>query len=143
MEATAHGEDDPEQSVVLIAPVSCPVPDRAPGTRALTGFLKIHINLGTLAHHVYDAPVVEESYSCNFELNPLYESSITVHGLTVSGRGDNGEARILELTGHPFFFATLFRPQLASTEERPHPLLTAYLNAALKEKTVDATVGRV
>ena len=129
--------------MALIAPVSCPVSDRDPGTRALTGFLKIHIDLGTLAHRVYDALVVEESYSCNFELNPLYESSITIDGLEVSGRGDNREARILELTGHPFFFATLFRPQLASTEERPHPLLTAYLNAALKAKNANATVGQV
>ena len=94
-----------------------------------------------MAHRIYGAPVVEESYSCNFELNPLYESSITVNGLEVSGRGDNGEARILELAGHPFFFATLFRPQLASTEERPHPLITAYLGAALKAKTANATVG--
>ncbi len=141
MEATAHGEDDPEQSVALIAPVSCPVPDRAPGARALTGFLKIHVTPGSLAHRIYGALAVEESYSCNFELNPIYESSITVDGLEVSGRGDNGEARILELTGHPFFFATLFRPQLASSEERPHPLITAYLSAALKAKTAGATLA--
>ena len=135
----AHGEESPEESAALIAPVSCPVPDRSPGARALSGFLKIHITTGSLAHRIYEAPVVEESYSCNFELNPLYESSITVNGLTVSGRSDNGEARILELIGHPFFFATLFRPQLASTEERPHPLVTAYLSAALKAKTANPT----
>lgn len=125
--------------MALIAPVSCPVPDRAPGARALTGFLKIHVTSGSLAHRIYEAPMVEESYSCNFELNPLYESSITVNGLEVSGRGDNGEARILELAGHTFFFATLFRPQLASSEERPHPLITAYLSAALRAKTAGTT----
>ena len=127
--------------MALIAPVSCPVPDRDPGTRALTGFLKIQVASGSLAHRIYESPVVEESYSCNFELNPLYESSITIGGLEVSGRGDNGEARILELTGHPFFFATLFRPQLASSEERPHPLITAYLSAALNVKTAGATLA--
>jgi CTP synthase (UTP-ammonia lyase) len=103
--------------------------------------LNINVTPGTIAHRIYEKLVVEESYSCNFELNPLYESSITVNGLTVSGRGDDGEARILELTGHPFFFATLFRPQLASSEERPHPLVTAYLSAALKAKTANAAVG--
>ncbi len=141
MAAAGHNENDTDSAIELISPVSCPVPDRSPGARALSGYLKINVTPGAIAHRIYEKPVVEESYSCNFELNPLYESSITVNGLTVSGRGDNGEARILELTGHPFFFATLFRPQLASSETCPHPLVTAYLSAALKAKTANAVVG--
>ncbi|MCK7513630.1 MAG: hypothetical protein MZV70_62820 [Desulfobacterales bacterium] len=32
-----------------------------------------------------------------------------------------GEARVVELTSHRFFLATLFLPQLASSLEAPHP----------------------
>ncbi|MGE5206215.1 MAG: hypothetical protein ACM3PW_11395 [Chlamydiota bacterium] len=41
-----------------------------------------------------------------------------------------GEARAVELVGHPFFVATLFQPQLSSSPEKPHPLLTAFIQAA-------------
>lgn len=43
----------------------------------------------------------------------------------------DGEARILELPGHPFYVATLFVPQMSSSPERPHPLVVAFLQAAL------------
>jgi CTP synthase (UTP-ammonia lyase) len=42
-----------------------------------------------------------------------------------------GEVRVIELTNHQFFVATLFLPQLSSSPESPHPLITAYLRAAV------------
>lgn len=50
-------------------------------------------------------------------------------GLAVSGVGAEREPRIVELAGHPFFVAKLFLPQLSSSEQRPHPLLTAFVAA--------------
>jgi CTP synthase (UTP-ammonia lyase) len=47
----------------------------------------------------------------------------------VSGVGLEGEIRIVELPGHPFFVATLFLPQARSTADRPHPLLAGYAAA--------------
>ena len=47
----------------------------------------------------------------------------------ISGLGDEGEVRIVELPGHPFFLATLFLPQMRSTAGRPHPLLAGYAAA--------------
>ncbi len=42
----------------------------------------------------------------------------------------DGEARVLELPDCRFFIATLFVPQMRSTPESPHPLVTAYLRVA-------------
>ena len=43
-------------------------------------------------------------------------------GLRVVGTDDEHGARIVELPDHPFFVATLFVPQLTSTEDHPHPV---------------------
>jgi CTP synthase (UTP-ammonia lyase) len=43
--------------------------------------------------------------------------------------GDGGEFRIVELTEHPFFLATLFLPQVRSAPDRPHPLLAGFARA--------------
>jgi CTP synthase (UTP-ammonia lyase) len=47
----------------------------------------------------------------------------------VSGVGQAGEIRIIELASHPFFLATLFLPQSRSTTARPHPLIAGYASA--------------
>jgi len=38
--------------------------------------------------------------------------------------------RIVELSDHRFFLATLFVPQLSASPDLPHPLIVAYLQAA-------------
>jgi CTP synthase (UTP-ammonia lyase) len=50
--------------------------------------------------------------------------------LKIVGVDDNGHARIVELSTHRFFMATLFLPQSSSRAEKPHPLIVEYLNAA-------------
>ena len=44
--------------------------------------------------------------------------------------GEHGDVRATELPSHPFFIATLFQPQLGSDRGHPHPLITAFLEAA-------------
>jgi CTP synthase (UTP-ammonia lyase) len=46
-----------------------------------------------------------------------------------------GEVRLVELSDHPFYVGTLYQPQLSSTPDSPHPLIVAYLRAALNFKT--------
>lgn len=55
--------------------------------------------------------------------------------MVATGRGADGEIRIVELRGHPFFVATLFLPQLTSRPGVPHPLVVAYLKAALDARS--------
>ncbi|NOK60140.1 MAG: hypothetical protein GFH27_549291n333 [Chloroflexi bacterium AL-W] len=42
------------------------------------------------------------------------------------------EPRILELSSHHFFIASLFVPQTAATPERPHPLIKGFIAASAR-----------
>jgi CTP synthase (UTP-ammonia lyase) len=84
---------------------------------------------GTRAAALYGAETAVEDYRCNYGVNPEYRPVLEQAGLTPSGVGEDGELRIVELRGHPFFLATLFLPQMRSTPERPHPLLVGFAAA--------------
>jgi CTP synthase (UTP-ammonia lyase) len=81
---------------------------------------------GTRAAALYGASSAVEDYYCNYGVNPDYLPRLQQAGLSVSGVGEDGEARIVELASHPFFLATLFLPQTRSTATQPHPLLAGY-----------------
>jgi CTP synthase (UTP-ammonia lyase) len=49
--------------------------------------------------------------------------------------------RVVELTDHRFFVATLFVPQLSSRPDAPHPLITALLKAARAQHSSEIGVG--
>ena len=68
---------------------------------------------------------------CNYELNPVYREKLETGGLKVSGVSLEGGARIIELPDHRFFIATGFLPEISSEENRPHPLIAAFLKAGL------------
>jgi len=87
-----------------------------------------------LAYGIFQQSEVEEAFNCNYELNPAYRETIEASGLKVSGVSEDGGARIIELPSHRFFMATGFMPQFTSEENRPHPLLVAYLEAAIESK---------
>ena len=100
----------------------------------LSGKLKIKVHLNSRAFAIYQRREIEEEFTCNYELNPTFQSTMAAGGLRIAGLGENGEARIVELEDRHFFVATLFLPQLTSTKGKPHPLITAYLDAVLRFK---------
>lgn len=85
---------------------------------------------GTRMARLYDSPAAPESYRCNYGLSTEWELLLEAGGLQVAARSPAGEARAVELDGHPFFAATLFLPQMHSAPGKPHPLLRAFANAA-------------
>jgi CTP synthase (UTP-ammonia lyase) len=118
-----HEETSPHASHLLISKLVC----------SLVGQEQtISILPGSLAYQAYQQETAKEKFHCNYGLNPAYQAKILEGKLKVSGIDDNGEVRIIELPGHPFFIATLFLPQLSSSPGSPHPLLTAYLKAGLE-----------
>jgi CTP synthase (UTP-ammonia lyase) len=84
---------------------------------------------GTRAARLYGVGSAIEDYYCNYGVNRDYLSRLEAGGLCVSGIGDGGEVRIVELPRHPFFVATLFLPQARPTVAGPHPLLQGYAAA--------------
>ena len=115
----AHAENDPYASVLFVTRLACSLAGKT---------MKVSIQPGTLAHQCYASLNAEESYYCNFGLNPEYRATLTNNGLAVSGYDDDKEVRIVELPGHPFYAGTLFVPQM-----RPqHPLIAGFYAAATK-----------
>ena len=90
----------------------------------------IRLKPGSLLQRIYGCEEVVEEFFCNYEVNPQYEPQLASVGLEVVARAEHGEARAVELAAHPFFVATLFQPQLSSSPDKPHPLVTAFVKAA-------------
>lgn len=86
---------------------------------------------GSLAHRIYGRTQVEEAFACSYGLNPAYQPLFERGDLRITGVGDDGEARVVELAGAPFFIGTQYLPQMRPADEGPHPLIVAYLRAAL------------
>lgn len=124
-------EHNPQSKHIIISPVVCAVPQRGPTDPKLCGPVPgIRLKKGSLLHRIYGCDEVVEEFFCNYEVNPQYEPQLASAGLEVVARAEHDEARAVELTGHPFFVATLFQPQLSSSPDKPHPLVTAFVRAA-------------
>jgi CTP synthase (UTP-ammonia lyase) len=109
--------------------VSCPAPNRREGGPKLSGACRLRIEPGSRLAEIYQSLEAEEEYFCNYEVNRKYLPDFANSGLKLTTFDDYGELRAIELPGPRFFIATLFQPQLSSTEAQPHPLIMAYLRA--------------
>lgn len=120
-----HAEYRPHGARLVIEPLACSLA----GQRA-----SVFLAPGSRVASLYAAKVVTEEYRCSFGLAADYESALARFGLSVCGRDANGEARVIELDGHPFFVASLFVPQLCSAPEKPHPLFRAFVQACFEAR---------
>jgi CTP synthase (UTP-ammonia lyase) len=120
-----HAEYDPDASLLFVSAFSCSLVGKT---------MRITLQPGSRVFAVYQQAEVAEQYYCMFGLNPAYQDMLHEGGLRVVGVDQDGEARIVELPGHRFFLATLFLPQLTSSQKHAHPLITAYLRAAIQFK---------
>jgi len=83
----------------------------------------------TRAAALYGVDTAVEDYRCNYGVNSDYHAALQQAGLRLSGFGEDGELRIVEISTHPFFLATLFLPQMRSNLGTPHPLLAGFATA--------------
>lgn len=60
---------------------------------------------------IYGASNVSETSHCRFEITSIHQEEVNQY-FTFSGTANDGRMVIAELTSHPFYFATLFLPQL-------------------------------
>ena len=86
---------------------------------------------------LYGKLQVKEKYYCNFGVNPERNDLIQSGPISIVGSDNEGEIRVLEYPGHSFFIGTLFVPQALSTEKNPHPLVTGFLQAIMKNKIAE------
>jgi CTP synthase (UTP-ammonia lyase) len=122
----AHAETDPYASHLIVTPLSC----------SLAGKTKdALITPGTQAARIFPELRSTEAFYCSFGLNPAYVQEFQAAGLCISGHDEDGEAKIVELPTHPFFFGTLFVPQARSSKGSPHPLILELCRAAVASAT--------
>ena len=118
---------------IVIYPVACAVPNRKEGDPKLSGSVPdIRLRPGSYLQSFYgkEKESVTEQLFCNYEVNPEYEWTTMEAGFPGVARGPQGEIRAIESPTHRFFVATLFQPQLSSTEKKPHPIVLAFVQAA-------------
>jgi CTP synthase len=101
------------------------------------GAYMAYIRKDTIARDAYKAEHVSERHRHRYEVNPKYIPQIEKAGLVFSGKSpDSTLMEIAELSKsvHPFFLATQFHPEFKSRPLAPHPLFTAFAEAAIKQQ---------
>lgn len=115
-----HAENDLAEDDALITPLAC----------SLAGHeAEVNLVAGSSAEKIMGTTRSIERFNCAFGPNPAYLDLLRANGLRFTGHDDDGQVRIAELPGHPFYFATLFQPELAGDGTRPHPVITAFTRA--------------
>jgi CTP synthase len=88
---------------------------------------------GSVAARAYGCERVGERHRHRFEVNNAYREALADAGMNPSGLWRDADlVEVIEIPAHPFFVATQFHPELRSRPNHPHPLFTAFVNAALQ-----------
>lgn len=121
-----HAEYDPYSSELFISRLACSLAGRE---------LPLTFVPNSRVAQIYDSVSATEQYYCDFGVNPKVVPLLKSGELKITGSDDEGEIRVVELPGHPFFIGTLFVPQIRSKSGNPHPLVTEILRAAINGAT--------
>lgn len=90
------------------------------------------IRPGTTMEKCYGTSSISERHRHRYELNNDYREILQRAGLTLSGLSPNGRlVETVELSDMPFFVGVQYHPEFKSRPNRPHPLFTGFVGAAL------------
>lgn len=117
-----HEETNPDADTLAVTQLACSLvgEDHA-----------VSLVDGSAVAGYYGSAKIVEPFFCNYGLNEQFREPIEEAGLRVSGVGQQGEVRVVEHGEHPFFLGTLYVPQARSRPDEPHPLVAAFVDAAL------------
>lgn len=120
-----HAETNPTAATQVIAPLACSLVGKSG---------PVFLDPTCRTASIYGRWRIIERYQCSFGMNPQFRAAIERAGMSVVGEDDHGDARVIEIPGHPFFIGTLFQPQLESSPDAPAPLLRALVDAAIHHR---------
>jgi CTP synthase (UTP-ammonia lyase) len=121
-----HAEYDPYSSNLFVSRLACSLVGRQ---------MELRFVRDSLVAKCYDSLRAVEQYYCNFGVRPDRVAVLGSGILRIVGSDSEGEVRVVELTGHPFFVGTLYVPQATSTPSTPHPLITKFLQAVATHRS--------
>ena len=90
------------------------------------------IQPGTTMERCYGSTAVSERHRHRYEFNNEYRDLLKDKGLVISGCSPDGRlVETVELADRPFYVGVQFHPEFKSRPNRPHPLFTGFIGAAL------------
>ena len=94
------------------------------------------------AQGAYDnALEVNERHRHRYEFNNAYLAQFEAAGMVATGTNpDTNLVEIVEIPSHPYFLASQFHPEYASTVLKPHPLFVSFVQAALRHEGANTDV---
>ncbi|MDC0088016.1 CTP synthase [Akkermansiaceae bacterium] len=105
------------------------------GATMRLGASKAKISPNTRAAELYGQDIISERHRHRYEFNPAYREQIESAGLTISAVSDpEGLVEIVEITDHPFYIGAQFHPEFQSKPNKPHPIFSGFVAAALKQE---------
>jgi CTP synthase len=138
LEKANSAEFDPDSPDPVIATMASQV-DVIAGERGMGGTMRLGsypatLQKGSVAAGAYGSTEVTERHRHRYEVNNDYRDRLTEAGLVFSGTSPDG--RLVEFAElprevHPFFVGTQAHPELKSRPTRPHPLFSAFVQAAV------------
>ena len=82
----------------------------------------------------YGKTNISERHRHRYEFNNKYRGVLQKAGLTLSGLSpDNTLVETVEITDRDFYIGVQYHPEFKSRPNKPHPLFSAFIKAALKE----------
>ena len=110
------------------------------GTMRL-GLYPCSLTPNTLAHRLYQKPLIYERHRHRYEFNNAYRNLFLESGFVISGTSPDGRlVEIIELPSHPFFIACQFHPEFQSRPSTPHPLFKGFIEAIV-QRTQSAAIA--
>jgi CTP synthase (UTP-ammonia lyase) len=119
-EEAQHAEYLPDAADPIISKLACSLRGKE---------MVLTLSPGSLSASLYGKLEAKERYYCSFGVNPRFAEQLEKGPISIAGSDGEGEIRVIEYPGHPFYIGTLFVPQALSTEDRPHPIVTGFLKA--------------
>ena len=113
-------EYDPNSPHIFISALSCSLRGRA---------MKLEFVPGSLVERLYGESQAIERYYCSLGVNHAHADHLRSGRMKITGKDPEGDIRVIEWPEHPFFLGTLYVPQIRSTPELPHPLVSGFLKA--------------
>ena len=93
------------------------------------------IGEGTTMKRAYGKREIAERHRHRYEFNNDYRDALTQAGLTLSGLSPDGTlVETVELSDRDFYVGVQYHPEFKSRPNKPHPLFSAFIAAAVKKK---------
>jgi CTP synthase len=87
---------------------------------------------GSVLERCYSASEIQERHRHRYEFNNDFRGAMEEAGLSICGTSPDGRlVEAVELEDRPFYLGVQFHPEFKSRPNRPHPLFSGFLQAAM------------